>query len=221
MSRITIATLSKDGYVAAEGGAAEFKAILEDPTVTKFAFDVKTQMNVLAHAGVALGGKLRDVELMHYLLDPERSHSLDTLARHYLSASLAPASPVQGQSGSLFDDGPEVHSSGAGKRTEAAAIIGIGLKIWSELQASSLVQLYETVEEPLIGVLSRMERAGVRVETGPLKEFADALRAEIAEKEAFVREIAGNPSLNLSSPKQVGELIFLKCNKNIFDLIIY
>ncbi len=208
LSRITIATLSKDGYVAAEGDAAEFKAILEDPTVTKFAFDVKTQMNVLAHAGVALGGKLRDVELMHYLLDPERSHSLDTLARHYLNASLAPASPVQGQSGSLFDDGPEVHSSGAGKRTEAAAIIGIGLKIWQELQASSLVQLYETVEEPLIGVLSRMERAGVRVETGPLKEFADALRAEIAEKEAFVREIAGNPSLNLSSPKQVGELIF-------------
>ena len=208
VSRITIATLSKDGYIAAEGGVAEFKAILEDPTVTKFAYDIKPQMNALAHAGVALGGKLRDTLLMHYLLDPERSHSLDTLARHYLGAAIMPDTPKAGHLGSLFDEGPEPKAVDAGRRGEAAAIMGIGAAVWSELQSASLTQLYETVEEPLIAVLSRMERNGVKVETGPLGEFADALRAEIAEKEEFVRELAGNPSLNLSSPKQIGELIF-------------
>jgi len=206
--RITVATSAKGSYVAAEGTAAEFKAILEDPTITKFAYDIKSQMNVLATAGVQLGGKLRDVELMHYLLDPEKSHSLDILARHYLGAAIMPDAPKQEQMGSLFDEGPELDAPESGRLNEAAAIMGIGAKVWTDMQGAGLTHLYETIEEPLIGVLSRMERAGVKVDTAPLNEFAEALRTEIAEKEAIVRDIAGNPSLNLSSPKQIGELIY-------------
>ena len=207
VSRITVATLARDVCIAADGDCAGFKAILEDPTITKFAFGVKAQMNALAASGVQLGGKIRDVELMHYLLDPERSHSLDTLARHYLGATILSDASQAGRTGSLFDDGPDTQGTSS-RLEEAAAIMGIGARVWAEMQEAGLTQLYETVEEPLIGVLSRMERRGVKVQTEPLREFADSLRAEIAEKESFVRELAGNPGLNLSSPRQVGELIF-------------
>ena len=72
------------------------------------------------------------------------------------------------------------------------------------------MELYEKIEEPLIRVLSRMECTGVKVDVPSLKDFADELRVEIAEKEALVRGIAGDPTLNVSSPKQIGELIFEK-----------
>lgn len=206
--RITMSTTSKERILTAEGKASEFKAILEDPTITKFAYDIKYQMNVLAHEGISLGGKLRDVELMHYLLDPEKSHSLDILARHYLGVGLE-ARGERNETLSLFD-APQPETSSKGSGAEAAAIMGIGRKVWEELQSGGLTKLYEQVEAPLVGVLSRMERNGVKVDLGSLKEFADTLRQEIALHEATVREMAGDPGLNLSSPKQVGELLFEK-----------
>ena len=72
------------------------------------------------------------------------------------------------------------------------------------------MDLYETIEEPLIRVLSRMECTGVKVDVPTLMEYADSLRAEIAENESVVRQIAGDPTLNVSSPKQLGELLFEK-----------
>lgn len=208
IKRITMATVSKDKILVAEGKAPDFKAIMEDPTISKFAYDIKYQMNVLAHAGVSLGGKLRDIELMHYLLDPEKSHSLDILSQHYLGVGMEEAESSQ-STPSLFD-APQPEAKDKGKAPQAAAIIGIGKKVWAELQAGGLTKLYERIEEPLIGVLSRMERCGVKVDLDSLGEFAVELRQEIASHESSVREMAGDPSLNLSSPKQVGELIFGK-----------
>lgn len=59
-------------------------------------------------------------------------------------------------------------------------------------------------------VLSRMERNGVRVDIGSLKDYTDQLRSEMTGREAKVRELAGEPSLNVSSPKQIGEVLFEK-----------
>lgn len=209
VTKVTVAALTKDGCIAAEAPASQFKPILEDPTIIKFGFDIKYQMDVLAHAGISIVGKLRDVELMHYLLDPEKAHKLDILSKSYLGADIAQAPAVQKEV-SLFD---EVEEDEAGERNrfrEAAAILLIGAKVWTELQDAGIVDLYESVEEPLIRVLSRMECTGVKVDVPTLMEYADSLRAEIAENESVVRQIAGDPTLNVSSPKQLGELLFEK-----------
>lgn len=63
----------------AEGSIAEFKDLLEDAAVTKVGIDLKGQMKKFADAGITLAGRLEDIELMHYLLGPERSHKLDVL----------------------------------------------------------------------------------------------------------------------------------------------
>ena len=209
VTKVTVAALAKDGCIAAEGSAAQFKAILEDPTITKFGFDIKYQMDVLAHEGISIVGKLRDVELMHYLLDPEKAHKLEILSKSYLGVDISQAPAVQKEV-SLFDeveeDGPEERN----RFHEAAAILLIGAKVWTELQDAGISDLYETIEEPLIRVLSRMECTGVKVDVPTLLEYADSLRAEIAENESVVRQIAGDPTLNLSSPKQLGELLYEK-----------
>lgn len=213
VTKITVAAVTKSGCIAAEGTPAMYRPLLEDPTITKFGYDIKSQLDQLATAGISVRGKLRDVELMHYLLDPEKTHKLDILSKHYLGVDISGQShPVE--TASLFDV-PDADAPVAQNRLhESAAIILIGTKIWAEMQEAGIATLYETVEEPLIRVLSRMECTGVKVDIASLREYADSLRAEIAENESVVRQIAGDPTLNVSSPKQIGELLYEKLKLN-------
>ena len=71
-------------------------------------------------------------------------------------------------------------------------------------------KLYSEMEEPLMRVLAKMERDGVKVDLAQIEDFADSLRRETAALEAEIRELADEPSLNISSPKQVGDVLFDK-----------
>ena len=73
-----------------------------------------------------------------------------------------------------------------------------------------MAELYDKIEEPLSKVLAKMELAGVKMDPMRLAAFADTLRKEIAEREDRIREMAGEPALNVSSPKQVGDVLFDK-----------
>ncbi len=180
----------------------EAKSLLEDASVAKYGVDLKRQANLLAAEGISLEGKWNDIELMHYVLNPERSHELSALAQTYLGVSLEEAS-APATTGSLFDAIPEEEDSPHLK--EAAVLIPLGDKL-----RENLPDFYDTMEEPLAKVLAQMERDGVKVDLARLKEFAEGLRKELAEREARIREMADEPSLNISSPKQVGDLLFDK-----------
>ena len=193
--------VSADGQVAAMS-LPEAKAVLEDPAVAKYGVDLKRQANLLAAEGIRLEGQWNDIELMHYVLNPERSHELAALAQTYLGVSLEETS-APATTGSLFDDVPEEDDSPRFK--EAAVLIPLGDKL-----RENLPDFYDSMEEPLAKVLAQMERDGVKVDLSQLKVFADGLRKELAEREARIREMAGDPWLNISSPKQVGELLFDK-----------
>jgi len=191
----------------AEGSIAEFKDLLEDAAVTKVGIDLKGQMKKFADAGITLAGRLEDIELMHYLLGPERSHKLDVLARAYLGVELEAAAPQE--TGSLFDEVPE--ETGPDRLLETAAILLLSDCLLREMAATEgMTRLYDEIEEPLIGVLARMERTGVKVDLGSLRDFADGLRRKMTEREAEVRRLAEDPTLNILSPKQIGVLLFEK-----------
>ena len=193
--------LASDGKVCQISGQAG-KDVLQDPSIAKYGVDLKKMANTLAAEGISLEGKWNDIELMHYVLNPERSHELSALAQTYLGVSLEEsAAPVQ--TGSLFDDAPEEDDSPRFK--EAAVLIPLGDKL-----RENLPDFYDTMEEPLAKVLAQMERDGVKVDLSQLKVFADQLRKELAEREARIREMADEPTLNISSPKQVGDLLFDK-----------
>ena len=207
---VTVAVSDGDRLMAASGSPADFKTLLEDASVEKYGFGIKLQLNRLSYSGISLEGRLVDIELIHYILNPERSHSLEILVRSYLDVSLETAAP-QAEAGSLFaDDESAAGEAPADRSREAAAILRLGEKILAELDASGMASLYDGMEEPLIRVLARMERTGVKVDVASLSEFAESLRRTMLEREAQVRDIAGEPGLNVSSPKQVGEVIFEK-----------
>lgn len=190
------------------GPASAFRSILEDPSVVKAGTDMKSLVKRLHSDGISLAGRLEDVELMHYLLNPERSHKLDILARSYLGIDLTlPQENVS--TGSLFDETPE--EDGSDKARETVAVRLLADKLLEEMSAEeNIVKLYDGIEEPLIRVLAVMEENGVKVDLASLKDFADGLRVRMLAKEAEVRMLAESPSLNVGSPKQIGEVIFEK-----------
>ncbi len=193
--------LSADG-LAVQVSPAQAKGLLEDDSIDKYGVDLKKLANTLAAEGVDLNGRWWDLQLMHYVLNPERSHDLAALAQTYLGVSLEARAEVV-TTGSLFDDIPEEDNTAALR--EASILVPLGEKL-----REGLPELYLRMEEPLSKVLAQMERDGVKVDMGVIRHFADGLRKELSEREARIREMADEPELNISSPKQVGELLFEK-----------
>ena len=193
--------LSADG-LAVQVSPAQAKGLLEDDSIDKYGVDLKKLANTLAAEGVDLNGRWWDLQLMHYVLNPERSHDLAALAQTYLGVSLEARAEVV-TTGSLFDDIPEEDNTDALR--EASILVPLGEKL-----REGLPELYLRMEEPLSKVLAQMERDGVKVDMGVIRLFADGLRKELSEREARIREMAEEPELNISSPKQVGELLFEK-----------
>ncbi|MBR5906615.1 MAG: DNA polymerase I [Bacteroidales bacterium] len=195
-----------DSHGVAQGEPELFRQLLADPQRTKVGIALKPQLNALSLKGLEVAGRLEDIELLHYLLNPESSHKLDTLAPTFLGIELEDSdAPLQG---SLFDDAP----AGPDRIKETAVLLPLADALLEAMERTDarLKQLYDSIEEPLIRVLSRMELAGVKVDLGALQSYSDGLRGQVASLEQEIRGLAGEPELNINSPKQVGELLFEK-----------
>ena len=209
IARMTVAA----GTMTAEGQAADFAEIISDPQITKYGYDLKLQRNLLAHAGMSLEGTLMDIELMHYLINPEKSHKVEILAKAYLDVNLEESENAQAavETLSLFDEVPEEDTKPS-KAKEAAATFLLGEAVWKDMEANGVQTLYMDMEEPLLKVLSDMEMEGVRIDLAQLRKYSTALSVEMNQVQDRIREMAQDPSLNIMSPKQVGILLFEKLN---------
>ena len=195
----------------AYGSPAEFSKLLLDTGIDKYGYELKTMAGQLGNMGIELGGKLMDISLMHYLINPEKSHKSEILAKSYIGIDIennAEEAEEQDAPLSLFDAPAE--DDGKGCVTEAAAAMLTGLKVKEDMATNSVSGLYDEIEEPLMHVLEKMELTGVKVDLAQLGEFAAELREEMNEREARIREMAVMPELNISSPRQIGELLFDK-----------
>ena len=208
---VTVAAMEKDGCIVAEGSADDFREIIQDGTITKYGYDLKAQRNLLCRNGISMEGRYMDIELMHYLINPEKSHKIDILAKSYLDINLEESMPQKQETTlSLFDE-PEEEEKVC-RYPEAAATLMLGEKIWEEMGDMDLRGLYDSIEEPLLKVLSKMETEGVKIDVVQLKKYAAALGSEMMDIQERVREMADDPTLNILSPKQVGVLLFEKLN---------
>jgi DNA polymerase-1 len=205
-------TLAADNMVAS-GSVEDFKEILSDAGITKYGYDLKHQLDILSFNGINLEGKLMDIELMHYLVNPEKSHKIEILSRTYLDINLESQlqnNEVQAPA-SLFDEVPDEDDSST-NNVLACASLQLGKKILEEMQEMDLINLYDMMEEPLQKVLSKMELEGVKVDLGQLRRYASDLTAQMNKIQDEIREIAEDPGLNIMSPRQIGILLFEKLN---------
>lgn len=203
---MTVAVKENKKYYVAEASLADFKSLMENKDVEKCGYNLKYQYNILSHNCIDIKGRLLDIELMHYLVNPEKSHKIEVLAKSYLDISIEEDNEIEQLN--LFDTVPEIGHSDMSK--EAVASLMLCEKILEEMHDVSITTLYDKIEEPLIKVLGKMEQTGVNVDIKQLKAYAKELHEELNSREATIRDMAGEPHLNISSPKQIGEVLFDK-----------
>ncbi|MDP3452292.1 MAG: DNA polymerase I [Bacteroidales bacterium] len=203
------ATVSLDGSRDREE-MASLKRVLESSSIIKCGYDLKALINIIILKDINIKGYLADIELMHYLISPERSHKFDILCRSYLDidpqAEMVISSPKDLFSGSSDSEEEEAKMV----VREVSLYYQLYLKLRDELEKEGLITLYQDIEMPLIYTLASMEREGVKIDLKMLAEYSTQLTVELAQIEISVREMAGEPSLNVSSPKQLGVVLYEK-----------
>ena len=213
IKKVTAATFDGKEFITSSAEASDFAVMLADANIAKYGYDLKLQRNILSYNDIHLSGKIMDIELMHYLVNPEKGHKIDLLSKTYLGIDLEECLPEKKEetSFSLFDEIPEDEAE-ADRSAEAVATLMLGDKISAELQELELADLFYKMEEPLVPVLSRMEMEGVKIDLAQLRKYSSALATEMNEIQERVREMAQEPGLNIMSPKQIGILLFEKMN---------
>ena len=190
---------------------AILKPLFESETVAKIGQNIKFDYMVLHRLGIEVKGRLYDTMILHYLLDPESRHNMNVLAERYLNYR-----PIEIES--LIGRGQKqltMDLVGVERVLEYAAedadiTLQLKLKLYPEVVERGLAQLYHEVEEPMIRVLADIELAGVKINTEDLADYAVELNQKLAELEAEVRREADEPSLNINSTRQLGEVLFGK-----------
>lgn len=188
------------------------RPLLEDPAVAKGGQNVKYDALVLERHGVRVQGIAFDTLLESYLLDPsQKTHNLDDLALRTLGYKKIATSELigRGRSKRTMKDAPDREIFPYASE-DADITFRLHRRFLPKLEADpDLLRLYREVELPLVRVLMGMERTGVRVDPDVLRAIGEDLRGKLAQQEREIRAIAGE-GFNMSSPKQVGALLFEK-----------
>lgn len=188
-----------------------FKPAYENPTSLKIGQNIKYDMLVLAHYGVDMKGKMFDTMVAHYVLQPELPHNMDALAEQYLGYSTIKIEELIGPKGKKQKNMRDLPPGDVYEYACEDADVTLRLKnaLHNELVRNDAIQLFEEVEMPLVRVLAAMELTGVRIDTETLRETSELFTLRMNKLEEEVFALAGE-SFNLSSPKQVGEILFDK-----------
>ena len=164
----------------------ELRALLEDVAVPKRVHDWKLALHILTDTGVELRGPVDDTLLLSYALNP--THATQSLAD--VAARNKQPSP-------------------SSLPAAAAAIHALVPALREEVDKAGLSRVYAEIDLPLASVLYRMEKAGVRIDTGVLDGLSKRFSAEIERVGEQIFELAGE-RFNVNSPKQLGVVLFTK-----------
>ncbi|WP_367027580.1 DNA polymerase I [Methylococcus sp. ANG] len=188
------------------------RPLLEDETKPKLGQHLKYDANVLLNHGVALRGIRHDTMLESYVLNSTATrHDMDSLAARYLDRKTLHYEDVAGK-GAKQIPFAQVSVEDACRYAAEDADITLCLHraLWPQLERiPALRAVYETIEIPLVPVLSRIERAGVLVDVYKLAEQSRELEVRMAEVETEAQTVAGE-IFNLASPKQIQTILYDK-----------
>ncbi len=194
-----------------------FRPLFADPTKTLVGHNVKFDQSVLRRYGIGFASVPHDTMLAHYCLDAAARHGMDFLSEQFLNYRPIPIERLIGER----KRGQSQLSMAALKPEEvrdyAAEDADVTLRLEDALrprvEAAGAMKSLAEVEEPLVRVLIDMEREGVRLDTGALKEYGRELDRDIL---ALMQDILryADPGLNVDSPAQIGTLLFDRLKLN-------
>ena len=188
------------------------RPLLEDPARPKVGHHLKYDAHVLANHGIRLEGMRYDTMLESYVWDSVATrHNMDSAARHYLGVDTITYEEVAGKGAKQIPFGQvPVEKAGEYAAEDADVTLRLHRTLWPKITTvPALERLYETIEQPLVAVLQRMERRGVLVDAGRLRAQSVEIAEKLEELAERARQEAGT-DLNVDSPKQLQQVLFGK-----------
>ena len=188
------------------------KPLLESPAHKKLGHHLKYDMHVLANYGIALQGHAYDSMLESYVLNSVATrHDMDSTALKYLGVQTIHFEDVAGKGAKQITfNQVDVVRATEYSAEDADVTLQLHQALWPQITATPKLQsLYETVEQPLVPVLFRMERTGVLVDREQLKKQSGELAQRMLQLEEQAHTEAGG-AFNLDSPKQLQQILFEK-----------
>jgi len=188
------------------------RPLLEDPNRGKLGQHLKFDIHVLQNYGIALQGQRFDTMLESYILNSTATrHDMDSMAQHYLGLKTIHFEDVCGKGAKQITfNQVSVERAAEYSAEDADVTMRLHCALWPQLeQTPKLAKLYQDIEQPLVPVLQRMERKGVRIDRDMLHAQSGQLLVRMREIEALAHTEAGAP-FNLESPKQLQQILFEK-----------
>ncbi|MGN0852083.1 MAG: DNA polymerase I [Kiritimatiellia bacterium] len=189
-----------------------FAKAFADPAKILIAQNAKYDMTVLSRYGIVFGSTVHDTMLEHYVMDAAARHGLDALAREYLRYDPIHYEDVVGEK-KRGEPQLTMGDIEPGKILDyAAEDADVALRLDAILRPRALEiapRALEESEEPLVAILSEMERAGVQIDVAALRQYGTELDREIVGLAAEIKAVAG-AEINLDSPRQLGRFLFGK-----------
>ncbi len=194
--------------IALKDALARLKPMLEDPAILKIGQNIKYDAQILARHGIAVG-PVDDTMVLSYVLEGGlHGHGMDELSELHLGHSTIKFKDVvgSGKKEVTFDRVP-LDQARDYAAEDADVTFRLHRVLKPRLVAEHMVTVYETLERPLIPILERMERLGVRVDGTVLKALSKDFESRLAVLEKEIHKLAGR-AFNVGSPKQLGEILF-------------
>lgn len=194
-----------------EDTLGQFKALMEDENIEKVAQNIKYDMNILRRANIHVKGPLFDTMLAHYLIEPDMRHNMNLLSETYLNYRPISIETLIGKKGKKQLNMKDVPAEKITNYACEDADITWQLKGVFEplLKDTDTLTLFKEIEMPLVPVLAEMESEGVKLDVKSMEDYALILKDELDGLEKKIIELAGE-EFNVSSPKQLGEILFDK-----------
>ncbi len=189
---------------------AILKPMLEDPAILKVGQNLKFDALIFKRHGINLSA-VDDTMLISYALDCGRNnHNMDDLAKLHLDLDTIKFADVAGtgKNKKTFDQ-IEISKASEYAAEDADITLRLHQRLKPRLAAEKHTTLYQTLERPMVPVITGMEHAGVKVDRAVLSRLSADFAQRMAAHEAEAHELAGE-AFNLGSPKQISEILFGK-----------
>ncbi|MCX8480991.1 MAG: DNA polymerase I, partial [Sediminibacterium sp.] len=188
-----------------------FNTIFQNPHIHWIGQNIKYDLLILKNYNITIKGVFFDTMLAHYVIEPESRHNMDLISTQLLKYEPVSIETLIGKKGkqqlSMRDAPLEKVKEYAAE--DADITFQIKQKLAPQLKEKGVEKVFWEVENPLIHMLIDMEYQGIKIDVDFLKNYSNVLEKECKEFEESVYKQAG-VRFNLSSPKQLGEVLFDK-----------
>ena len=187
------------------------KPVLENPSIQKVGQNFKYDLTIFARNGIDVQGVAFDTMLESYVLNSTGRHNMDDLAKRYLGHQTISFEEIAGKGKNqlTFNKIP-LEQAAEYAAEDADVTMKLQQVLWEKLSKEpTLEKLFKEMELPLLGVLSRMERRGVLIDSDALFLQSNEIANRLSELEEQAYVLAGQP-FNLASTKQLQEILFDK-----------